>query len=34
MGSTRTVDTHVARLRKDLQMNIVSVSKLGYRLED
>lgn len=35
-GGTRTVDIHVAHLRKKLgpELNIVSVTKLGYRLED
>lgn len=33
-GSTRTVDTHVSRIRRDLNLNIVTVPKCGYRLED
>lgn len=33
-GGTRTVDTHVAKIRKLLGLNIVSVPKVGYRLED
>jgi DNA-binding response OmpR family regulator len=35
-GGTRTVDIHVAHLRKKLgqSLNIVAVTKLGYRLED
>ncbi len=35
-GTTRTVDMHVASLRKKLGLNkqIVSVYKIGYRLED
>ena len=33
-GGTRTVDTHVSKIRKTLGLNIVSVSKVGYRLED
>ena len=35
-GGTRTVDIHIAHLRKKLgqELNIVSVTKLGYRLED
>ncbi len=35
-GGTRTVDIHVAHLRKKLgpELNIVSITKLGYRLED
>ncbi len=36
VGGTRTVDIHVAHLRKKLgpKLNIVAVTKLGYRLED
>ncbi len=36
VGGTRTVDIHVAHLRKKLgpMLNIVAVTKLGYRLED
>ena len=32
----RTVDTHVAQLRKKLRLEngIVAVTKIGYRLED
>lgn len=33
-GGTRTVDTHVARIRRMLNLNIVSIPKVGYRLED
>ncbi|HRX58195.1 MAG TPA: response regulator transcription factor [Eubacteriales bacterium] len=35
-GGTRTVDIHIAHLRKKLGLegNIRSVSKIGYRLED
>ena len=35
-GTTRTVDMHIASLRKKLGLNrqIVSVYKIGYRLED
>ncbi len=35
-GGTRTVDIHIAHLRKKLglERSIVSVMKLGYRLED
>ncbi|RGR69594.1 DNA-binding response regulator [Holdemania filiformis] len=35
-GTTRTVDMHVASLRKKLRLSkqIVSVYKIGYRLED
>lgn len=32
-GETRTVDVHVAALRKKTGLHIVSVSKIGYRLE-
>ena len=32
-GSTRTVDVHIAQLRKKTGLNIVSVPKIGYRLE-
>lgn len=36
IGGTRTVDIHVASLRKKLGLSgaIVSVTKIGYRLED
>ncbi len=36
LGETRTVDTHVQKLRKklDLNDNIKTVFKIGYRLED
>ena len=35
-GETRTVDVHIAQLRKklDLYDNIRTISKMGYRLED
>ncbi|MEA5047063.1 MAG: response regulator transcription factor [Eubacteriales bacterium] len=35
-GETRTVDVHIAQIRKKLGLNeqIKTVSKLGYRLED
>ena len=35
-GGTRTVDLHIARIRKKLclQEQIVSISKVGYRLEE
>ena len=35
-GTTRTVDMHIASLRKKLGLSkqIVSVYKIGYRLED
>ena len=35
MGDSRTVDVHVQKLRKklDLQKEIVTVFKYGYRLE-
>lgn len=32
-GETRTVDVHIAQLRKKTGLNIVSVPKIGYRLE-
>ncbi len=32
-GSTRTVDVHIAQLRKKTGLNIASVPKIGYRLE-
>jgi DNA-binding response OmpR family regulator len=36
MGESRTVDVHIAQLRKklDLGTHIKTVSKLGYRLEE
>jgi DNA-binding response OmpR family regulator len=34
MGETRTVDVHVAQLRKKTGLTIVSLPKIGYRLED
>ena len=36
MGETRTIDTHIQRLRKKLNLNdaIQTVYKIGYRLED
>ena len=35
-GETRTVDVHIGQLRKKLglQSQIVTVPKIGYRLED
>ena len=33
MGETRTVDVHIAQLRKKTGLSIVSVPKIGYRLE-
>lgn len=33
-GETRTVDVHIAQVRKKTKLNIVSVPKIGYRLED
>jgi DNA-binding response OmpR family regulator len=32
-GGTRTVDVHIAQLRKKTGLRIVSVPKIGYRLE-
>ena len=32
-GETRTVDVHVAALRRKTGLHIVSVPKIGYRLE-
>lgn len=32
-GESRTVDVHVAALRKKTGLHIVSVPKIGYRLE-
>ena len=32
-GGTRTVDVHVAQLRKKTRLDIASVPKIGYRLE-
>jgi DNA-binding response OmpR family regulator len=36
VGGTRTVDVHIANLRKKLNLHeeLKSVSKIGYRLED
>lgn len=36
VGGTRTVDVHIAQLRKKLGLHteLVSISKIGYRLED
>lgn len=36
MGETRTIDTHIQKIRKklDLTDNIKTVYKIGYRLED
>lgn len=33
-GETRTVDVHIAQLRKKTGLNIVTVPKVGYRLEE
>ncbi len=33
-GETRTVDVHIAQLRKKAGLHIVSVPKVGYRLEE
>ena len=32
-GETRTVDVHVAQLRKKTGLRIVAIPKIGYRLE-
>ncbi len=32
-GTTRTVDVHIAQLRRKTGLNILSVPKVGYRLE-
>ncbi len=32
-GGTRTVDVHIAQIRKKTELSIVSVPKIGYRLE-
>lgn len=36
MGETRTVDTHIQKLRRKLNLadNIKTVYKIGYRLEE
>ncbi|MCH1981928.1 response regulator transcription factor [Ruminococcus sp. OA3] len=34
MGETRTVDVHIAQLRRKTGLNIQSVPKVGYRLEE
>lgn len=34
MGETRTVDVHITQLRKKTGLSIVSVPKVGYRLEE
>jgi DNA-binding response OmpR family regulator len=36
MGESRTVDVHIAQLRKklDISDHIKTVSKFGYRLEE
>lgn len=33
LGETRTVDVHIAQLRKKTGLTIVSIPKVGYRLE-
>ncbi len=33
-GTTRTVDVHIAQIRKKTGLNIASVAKVGYRLEE
>lgn len=34
LGESRTVDVHIAQLRKKTGLTIVSLPKVGYRLED
>lgn len=34
LGESRTVDVHIAQLRKKAGLTIVSLPKVGYRLED
>lgn len=36
MGETRTIDTHIQKIRKKLELthNIKTVYKIGYRLEE
>ena len=36
MGETRTIDTHIQKIRKKLDItdNIKTVYKIGYRLEE
>jgi DNA-binding response OmpR family regulator len=33
LGESRTVDIHISQLRRKTGLSIVSVSKIGYRLE-
>lgn len=33
-GETRTVDVHIGQLRKKLDLTVISIPKIGYRLED
>lgn len=33
MGETRTVDVHIGQLRKKLDISLVTIPKVGYRLE-
>ena len=33
-GGTRTVDVHIAQIRKKTGLNIIALPKIGYRLED
>ena len=33
-GTTRTVDVHIAQLRKKTGLNVISIPKVGYRLEE
>lgn len=34
VGETRTVDVHIAQLRKKLGVSVATLPKVGYRLED
>lgn len=34
LGESRTIDVHITQLRKKTGLNIASVPKVGYRLED
>ena len=33
-GETRTVDVHIGQLRRKLGVSVISIPKIGYRLED